>query len=214
MWNLITSYIVQSGECVLPGIGTFTLVTTPATLDVVNKEMLPPHTEFRFTDKTGQPTEGLIQYVAFKNELDKIEATAQIKFICGQIKEKIFSGETISFNSIGILHKDESENIVFEQEKEMQALEPVAAIRVVHKEVKHSMIVGDREIDSSEMNEFLNGEPEVQPRSAFWKIAAVVLLLIGTGILVFHFYTTSSSNPLGNGTKVVPAPSSKTYIAQ
>ena len=57
MWNLITSYIVQSGECVLPGIGTFTLVTTPATLDVVNKEMLPPHTEFRFTDKTGQPTD-------------------------------------------------------------------------------------------------------------------------------------------------------------
>lgn len=109
MWDLITSYLIQSGECVLPGIGTFTLISTPASLEVANKEMLPPQTGYRFTDKSGQPEEGLIQYVARKKEIDGQEALTQIKEVCGQVKEKIFSGEKISLNSIGILYKDNSE---------------------------------------------------------------------------------------------------------
>ena len=212
MWNLITSYLIQSGECVLPGIGTFTLVNTPATLDVANKEMLPPQTEYRFSDRTGQPAEGLVQYVALKKELDKQDALTQIKDVCSQIKEKIISGEKIKLNSIGMLYKDQSDNIVFEEEKRIPVLEPVPAIRVVHKEVKHAMIVGDKETDSSEMNEFLNGEQEIQSRNAFWKIAAIILFLIGVGMLIFHFYNNSSENPLGNGSKIVPAPTHKTYI--
>ena len=212
MWNLITSYLIQSGECVLPGIGTFTLASTPASLDVANKEILPPHTEYRFSEKTGQPAEELIRYVAVKKGIDGQEALTKIKEVCDQVKEKIFSGEKVALNSIGVLYKDQSDNIAFEKEIYSPALEPVPAIRVIHKESKHAMVVGDRETDSSEMNEFLNGEPEIKSRRVFWKIAAIVLLIVGAGMLIFHYYNTSSENPLGNGTKIVPNPTSKTYI--
>lgn len=212
MWNLITSYLIQSGECVLPGIGTFTLINTPASLDVANKEILPPYTEYRFTDRTGQPAEGLIRYIALKKDLDLPQAEKQIKEVCSDIKDKIFSGEKVLLNSIGVLYKDHAGNINFEKELDIPALEPVPALRVVHKEVKHAMIVGDKETDSSKMNELLNGETEIKSRKVFWKVAAIFLLLVGAGILIFHYYTTSSENPLGNGTKIVPNPSSPTYI--
>lgn len=214
MWNLITSYLIQSGECVLPGIGTFTTFSSPASLDVANKEILPPETEFRFTDKTGQPAEGLIKYVARKKEIDSDEALRQVKEVCGKMKEKLFSGEKVLLNSIGVLYVDQYQNIAFEKELFSPIIEPVPAIRVVHKEAKHPLVVGDKETDSSEMNEYLNSEPEFKSANNFWKIAAMILFLIGAGLLFFHFYNNTSANPLGNGTKVIPAPTSKTYISK
>ena len=214
MWNLITSYLIQSGECILPGIGTFTQVITPAALDIVNKEMLPPKIDYHFTDKTGQPSEGLVQYISRKKEIDVPEALSNIKEGCSLVKEKILSGEKVILNSIGVLYRNNSGNIAFEPEKDLVLLEPVPALRVVHKEAKHSMVVGDKETDSSEMNEYLNGEPEIRQNDRFWKIAALILFLIGAGILIFHFYNNTTANPLGNETKVIPAPTTKTYISQ
>lgn len=213
MLNLITSYLIQSGECVLPGIGSFSLVSTPSSLDVANKEILPPVTEYRFSDIGGQPGETLIQYIAFKNGIDNQTALDELKDFCAQLKERINSGEKIPFNSIGILLKDSFGNIFFEPENH-QYFKSVPAIRVVHKEAKHAMIVGDKETDSSTMNEILNSESEVRNGNSFWKIAAIVLFLIGLGILIYHFSTSSSENPLGNNKKIIPQPKSETYISR
>ncbi len=214
MLNLITSYLIQSGEVVLRGIGSFTLVSTPSTLDVANKEILPPVYEYRFSDISGQPEEATIQYLAYKKGIDSKEALEEMKQFCSQLKEKILSGEKIRFNSIGILQADSSGNIVFEPENIQSFYQAVPAIRVVHKEVKHAMIVGDKETNSSEMNEILNGEPETQTRNSFWKIAAIILFLIGAGILIYHFYSSASENPFGNGNKVIPQAKSDTYISR
>ena len=214
MLNLITSYLIQTGECILPGIGSITLVSTPASLDVANKEILPPVSEYRFSDTGGQPDEALIQYIAYKRGIDTQEALEEMKQFSGLLKEKLFSGEKILFNSIGILQKDLSGNIVFEPQMNQSYYEAVPAIRVVHKDVKHAMIVGDRETDSSEMNEMLNGETETQSRNSFWKIAAIILFLIGAGVLFYHFYTSNAQNPFGNGNKIIPQAKSNTYISR
>ena len=174
MLNLITSYLIQSGECVLPGIGSFTFVSTPSSLNVANKEMLPPATEYRFSDVSGQPDEAMIQYIAFKKGIDNQEALEELKQFCSQLKDRILSGEKVRFNSIGILQKDSSGNIVFGPENIQSFYKAVPAIRVVHKEVKHAMIVGDKETDSSEMTDILNGEPETQTRNSFWKIGIIL----------------------------------------
>jgi hypothetical protein len=213
MLNLITSYLIQAGECVLPGIGSFSLVSTPSSLDVANKEILPPVTEFRFSDTSGQPGEGLIQYIAFKKGTDNQKALDELKDFCAQLKTRIYSGEKIPLNSIGILLKDSYGNIVFEPENHPY-FKSVPAIRVVHKEAKHAMIVGDKETDSSTMNEILNSESEIRSGNSFWKIAAIVLFLIGAGILIYHFYSSSSENPLGNSKKIIPQTKTETYISR
>ena len=214
MLNLITSYLIQSGECVLPGIGTFTLTRTPSSLDVANKELLPPASEYRFSDTSGQPEEAIIQYIAYKKSIEPKEALEEMKEFCRHLKENLDSGEKIRFNSIGTLLKDSSGNIVFEPENTPPYYEAVPAIRVVHKETKHAMIVGDKETDSSKMNDLLNGEPETQSRNAFWKIAAIILFLVGAGLLIYHFYTSSSGNPVGNGNNITPQERHDTYISR
>ncbi|MEO6684153.1 MAG: hypothetical protein ABIN48_15120 [Ginsengibacter sp.] len=212
MLNLITSYLIQTGEIVLPGIGTFSSINIPATLDIANKELKPPVMHYRFSDMMGQPEEKMVQYIAYKKELTNEKALEEIKNFSKELKEKILSGETIELNCIGILQKDSSNNIIFKAQENLTQLEPVSAIRVVHKEVKHSMIVGDIETDSEKMNELLNGEDEKQPGNSFWKIAATILLLIGAGVLFYHYYYSNSSNPIGNGSKVVPQTKNNTYI--
>ena len=214
MLNLITSYIIQTGECVLPGIGSFTLVSTPASLDVANKEILPPVSEYRFSESGGQPAEATIQYIANKKGINGKEALEEVRKFSEFLKEKLTSGEKIRLNSIGILRKDSSGNIVFEPEKEQTYYGAVPAIRVVHKDAKHAMLVGDKETDSSQMNEILNGETEPKPRNSFWKIAAVILFLIGAGVLFYHFYMSTSAYPLGNGNKIIPQAKSNTYISR
>lgn len=213
MLNLITSYLIQAGECVLPGIGSFTLVNTPSTLDVANKKLTPPASEFRFSDASGEPEEAIAQYISYKKSVDPKEALEEMKQFCRQLKKRLDSGENIRFNSIGILQKDPSGNIVFKPEESPSYYEAVSANRVVHKEAKHAMIVGDKETDSSEMNDILYGEPEIQSRNLFWKIAAIILFLIGAGLLIYNFYS-SSGNPFGNGNKITPQTKSDTYISR
>lgn len=210
MLNLITSYLIQSGECVLPGIGSFTLLSTPSTLDVANKVLIPPGKEYRFSDNYSQADEGLINYIAYKKEMETKSVTEEFRRFCHLLKERILSGEKIQLKSIGVLENDGNGGVHFEPYA-VSILEAVPAIRAVHKEAKHSMIVGDKETDSSEMSEILQVFTREKSGNLFWKIAAIVLVLLAAGILFYHFYYSPSGNPFGNSNKVMPQPTPKTY---
>ena len=179
---------------------------------MANKQILPPISEYRFSESSAQPDEAAIKYIAKKRGIDDKKALREIQQFCIQLKDRIISGEKIHLNSIGILKTDSSGNIVFDPETSQSYYKAVPAIRVVHKEAKHAMIVGDKETDSSAMSDILNGEPQTQARNS-WKVAAIILFLIGAGILFYHFYASTSENPFGNVNKIVPKAKSDTYIS-
>lgn len=214
MQDLINSFIVQSKECKLPGIGKFRLVATPAEPDIANKQILPPVIEFLFTGKEEKISNELINYVAVKKNIPLSEAQARIKEWCNHTSYRLKEGEEIFFTSLGSLKKGATGNIYFHKQKDIPFFVPVPAERVIHKDSVHAMLVGDRETNSSVMNQLLNEERQA-PRDYTWKIIAGILLVIALLLLFFYFYQHSFSlSSLGNQGTVSPQAPPPTYITR
>jgi nucleoid DNA-binding protein len=212
MQDLITSFIIQSKECKLADIGKFTIVTTPAKADIANKQIAPAFKQTLFNKREEKISDELVKYVAYKKEISSSEALSEIKKWCAQTKEKLKSGEEILLTSLGVLRKESSGNIFFDNQIATPFFAPVAAERVIHKNSEHTVLVGDRETTSSVMSQFYS-EEETATKSNTWKIIAIILLAIALVILFFYFYGHPFSlSEFGNHVKTVPQSPPATYL--
>lgn len=213
MQNFITSFLIQTKACCLPGIGKLRITTSPAELDVANKKLFPPTDEIIFTTKTEKVSEELIKYLAKKENVTETEANERLKTWCENAKETLDNGGKIIFETIGSLQKNATGSIFFQNEKPFNFFVPVAAERVIHKNAEHAVLVGDKETTSSVMNQFLNEEEIV--RSSKWKMTAIILLAIALIILMLHFYINGFSfSTIGNQTTHLPEAPAATYSNQ
>lgn len=214
MQELITSFIIQSKECKLADIGKFKKIRKSAASDIANKQILPPTTELLFTGREEKISDDLVKYVADKKRITTSEALAEIKNWCADTKVKLKNGEIILFESLGVLKRESFANVFSPFENSIQFFEPAPAVRVIHKNSEHAMLVGDKETTSSVMNQFYQVE-ETEPKSNAWKITAIILLAIALVILFFHFYGHPFSlSELGNQHKVVPTSAPATYFSK
>ncbi len=76
MESLITSYLLQSKECVLPGIGSFQIKNIPATFVDGTNQLLPPSEEIIFKEEIFSQSSGIVQYIADKKKIEENEAEA------------------------------------------------------------------------------------------------------------------------------------------
>lgn len=210
MQDLISSFLIQTKECSLPGIGTFRTVNSPVQVDVANKEILPATEEIIFNKKTDHASEGLIKYISYQKNITEKEAEEQLDSWCKTAREKLHEGQKIELEPIGSLHGSAAGSVHFQPQKAFCFFEPVAAERVIHKNAEHAVLVGDRETTSSVMNQFLREEESVK-RPA-WKIIAIALLAVAVIVLFIYFYTHSfSQSATGNQMKHSPEKPVATY---
>jgi len=215
MQDLITSFIIQSKECKLAGIGMFRNVTIPAEPDIASKKISPPVFEKLFTGREEKISDELVKYVASKKNISLSEALENIKEWCAETKSKLKDGEEIFFQSLGSLKKEPSGNILFRNQNKVSFFEPISVERVIHKNSEHKVLVGDRETTSSVMNEFYHHEEETGVKNNQWKIISIVLLAIALILLYFYFYQHSFSfSSFGNQGKISPQSPPETYSVQ
>lgn len=213
MQDLIASFIIQSKECKLPGIGKFRQVATPAESDIANKQIIPPVKEFLFTGREEKISNELINYIAVKKNVPITEAQSLIKEWCSNVSFKLKNNEELILPSLGSLKRIASGNIFFHRENDIPFFVPVAAERVVHQNSVHAVLVGDKETNSSVMNQLLN-EDEVRPNNT-WKIIALILFIVCLFLLFFYFYQHPFSlSSLGNQQKIFPQAPPDTYMAK
>jgi hypothetical protein len=213
MQNFITSFLIQRKECCLSGIGTFRITTSHSELDVANKKLFPPTDEIIFTTKGDKFSEELVKYIARKEQISEKEAHVNLKKWCKHAIGTLNTGGKIIFTSIGSLQKNATGNIFFQHQKPLTFFKEVAAERIIHKNVEHKILVGDKETTSSAMNQFLNEEQAV--KNSKWKIAAIILLALALVVIFIHFYMNEwSLSSTGNQTIHLPEAPPSTYSTQ
>jgi hypothetical protein len=116
-----------------------------------------------------------------------------------QLKNELENGNAIVWNRLGTITKNMSE-IVFEPEqKEFAFYQSVHAEKVLRENVKHHLLVGEKERTASEISEVLR-EPNVSTIRKdvwwIWPVAIMVILLIYIG---WYFSENGiKSSPTGN----------------
>lgn len=216
MQELITSFIIQSKECRLKGIGRFERIMHPAQSDIANKQIMPPVEETVFKSREERISDELIRYVSGKNNIGTEEAMEQIRNWCADTKSKLKGGEEIFLGSLGSLKANQAGSITFQAFDHISFFGPVKGERVVHENSTHNMLVGDRETNSSVMNQFYKDEKEPEAaKSNSWKKVSIVMAAIALILLIIYFMNHSFSlSGIGNQEKVAPQTPPATYSPQ
>ena len=197
MESLITSFLLQSAKTTLPYIGTFYHQWTSSKLDVVNKQILPPVRELIFHESSDSDAGNLVNFISRKQHIQLTEAKTELDKYCNYWKDKLNRGDSLNFETIGLLRRNEEGLIYFQSERSNQFLQPVSAERVLHENAAHNVLVGDKETTSTLMNQYYSGEIVLE--KSHWGTWAIILLAIAASVLFFHFNTHSfSTSGVGN----------------
>ncbi len=189
MLQVLNAYLFQHRSISIPGLGTIYLETFPAHVDVADRTVLPPVYRFRFDKYFDAPEKEFFAYLATQGRMLDFEAIKWYNEFSFDLRNRIRNEEEVPWAGIGVLRKDGSGNILLESATAPEFFQqPVRAVKVKHQDAVHTLLVGDQERTSGEMNEWLQEEPVVRKRLSWWMVA-LVLVLIGLAILAWHFYT-------------------------
>ncbi len=184
MLDLITSYLLQNRECVLPSIGIFKVKNKSAEFDPINNQILPPAEEIIFREQAGLSS-GLVNYISRKQMINPATAEDRLADFCTNARAIIIAGGKLELKSFGSLQKNVAGNIYFKRQKSLDYFQPVPANAAVHPHQEYDLLVGEKEITSIAMAEYLSEqETAIQSR---WKLWAVILTVISIAGLIYYF---------------------------
>jgi hypothetical protein len=189
MWQVLNAYLFQHRSISIPGLGTIYLETMPANVDVADRTMQPPAYRFRFDKYFDAPDKEFFAFVAVQHNILDYEAIKWYNEFSFELRNRIRAEEQVSWDGVGVLKKDGSGGVLFEPAPApLLFLQPVPAMRVSRQDAQHSLVVGDRERTSGEMNEWLQDNARKRRRLSWW-IIAVVLAVLALGFLGWYFYS-------------------------
>ena len=183
MHSLITSYLLQSKECYLPGLGILQIIHTPASTDAATSRILPPFEGIIFKSEGHSKSSGLIKYIAAKKQIELSEAENLLNDFCKEWKEKINGGEKLTFETVGSIQKNADGDIVFEKENIFNFLQPLSVENVYHKSEKPLAIAQVPTVPEV----FEEKEEDIIVERTYWGLWALILLAIGAVMLFYHF---------------------------
>jgi nucleoid DNA-binding protein len=183
MHSLITSYLLQSKECVLPGIGVLQVIHTPASTDVPNNRILPPSEEIIFKKEDHSKSPGLTKAIAYKKDIEESKAENLLDNFCKEWEERINKGEKLTFETVGSIQKNADGVITFERGNIFNYLQPISVNNPYHRTEQPVSI--DEAPPVSEVFEEKNDDVVVE--RSYWGFWALILLAVGSLMLFFHF---------------------------
>jgi hypothetical protein len=191
MMEILNSYLLQRKIINIPGMGSIYILDRAAITDFVNKQLFPSSYSFRFDKYQDVPEPGFYQYLSEKEGISENEAMDWYNDFASSLRSKIKNDGFFHWQGVGTIKKDDEGDIVIEdQVKLLPFLSPVPAKRVIRKDAKHAILVGDNEKTNVQMSELLH-EPEGQiiaQEKSYWWIYAIVLAALAAGLIFYHFY--------------------------
>jgi hypothetical protein len=186
----IAAYLFQLNRISLPGLGSFSVIESPAVTDFVNRQIKAPVLSTTFSPVVDEDAaDAFMQYVAKKEAITGQQAEVHYTSWRNDINRQLEQGNLVSLAGVGTLQQQNGQ-LTFIQEQFPEVFFPaVHAERVIHPEAEHTMLVGDKETTNVEMTDYFAAEPVKKDR---WWIWALVLGLLGSGIILYQLTQNGS----------------------
>jgi hypothetical protein len=168
--NQLTKYLLQYRRVSIPSVGTIQLVQQPATLDVASKLLLPPSFKAEWTDDE-TVSDHQLRFLSAGLEQETANVRASLQALGLQLSEQVRS-EGFHWKGIGLIRQNGDAVPL-----SLDALEPVAAQRVLRHGAEHNVLVGDQQMTSTQIAELREEGPAAGKRSLFVIVGWIILLL-------------------------------------
>lgn len=168
----------------LPGIGSFSIEKKPARINVTDRVIEPPSSVIRFSNENSPAEKIFYNFLAHELNIDELQAVRTFTDFNIHLQSDIKQNKSVEFSGIGSLHADD-ETLTFVPEKLPNYYPPIAAERVIRKNVSHVIKVGEEEKTSEEMQTVLQQE-EIVHKDRWW-IPAAILGAVGIVAIVVYY---------------------------
>ena len=212
MLELIAAYLAQKKVCTLPGLGTLSLLSKSASLDVANKQFVAPVDEITFTPGEVHVEPAFVNYVAMRHQIAAEDAAGEVYKWCLNAKEQLANGITVDAGYVGTFTMNGDGHVGLETENLFPLFNNVKAERVIHQNESHNVLVGDKETTNEEMTHFYESSSSPVKLREKWQLNAVILAALAIIVLVFHLiFNGFSKNGIGNNSAIKPQESHMLY---
>jgi hypothetical protein len=192
--ELLAKYLYQYKQLYIPGIGSFEVVEQPARLEYADRLIYPPVAEIRYSEG-GTLKDTQLEYLEDELGTDRFTIENKLQLFGQDLKQRL-NGTPFEWPGLGILNCRQNK-IVF-QAAAVPGLAPVEAHKVIRENAQHMVLIGEQEVRSGDVAEYLNGAS--RKRSVFvligWVLLALAILFI-----IYYFYQ-EGLKPESSGSKV------------
>lgn len=182
MRNALYQYLILNGQLSLPGIGTFRLQKTSSEYNFGEKIFTAPIYTLGMDPHEERSSKKLYDWLSGTLRIPVWDAIRLVNDFSFDLKNKIAAeGKAVLFD-VGFLHRDEKGNIVLDAKViSPESEKSVPAEKVVREKAEHTVLVGETEKTSFEMEELL---AESAPRKDVswiiaWTLAGLTVLFLG-----------------------------------
>ncbi|HSK12574.1 MAG TPA: hypothetical protein VK907_05130 [Phnomibacter sp.] len=175
---LLSRYLVHNRQVLLPGLGTLQVWPNPARYDAGQQKIIPSRLSFQWApaDEASGSVQPLVGFISQQSGLTEEECFDELFGFCGGIKQSLDHNGEWRWPGLGKLVKLAGGKTGFVPDAMLDAYTaPIDAIRIAHSGRTHQMVVGDKETDTSAMQQLLNEEAEEEPVEGKWWIASVII---------------------------------------
>ena len=208
MQKLIATYLFQHKKCALPEICILEIIRTEAEVIAGERKITSPVPAISFTDHFTDSAD-LQNYISVNKEISHEEAGYQLQKFCKDLNA--LQKETpFEIPGAGNFYITRSGKLAFDPVVIPQSFLPdVQAVRLIHTDTPHAILVGDTETTNAAMEEFFKEENPII-KSNRW-IEALILLLLAAAAIIFYLNSKNSNSFFGSSHKPEVNPATSTY---
>ena len=209
MFQQLTKYLTQYKQVSIPEVGSFELVYRSATLDIGKKLVQPPSYFTNYSD-SDLVKDHQLNILAQDLNTDKPSVEKLLQQFGSELKRRIQS-ESFIWKGIGILEKKDSQ-IFFHPDvphASWQGLQPVKAEKVLRDDAMHTVLVGEREVRKSHLQE---GVADSFTKRSALVIIGWILAVLAIAFIVFMLYRGGfQSTSTGSKWEISPSTNQPTH---
>jgi len=201
MQDNLYEFLLLYKKISLPGIGTISLCHTPAQHDFPNKQFIAPASFFTIDPKNDKTSKKLFDWISSSLNMTEWEAIKSVNDFSFDLKQKLSEFGEVSWGKVGVLRRDNNGDLKLDpQNISLQSEPPITAEKVIRVKAEHTVLVGEKEKTSVEMEEYFAESPA--KKNYTWLIAVILTVL---AIMFIGWYFSEkgfSTSAAGNQTVI------------
>ena len=197
MQDILYEFLLLNKKLSLPGIGTISLCQNSAQHDLPNKQFTAPSFYFIIESRNDKPSKKLFDWISSSLGTTEWEAIKSVNDFSFVLKKKLSENGEVNWENVGMIRRDNNGDLKLDQQNILlQSEQPVIVEKVIRIKAEHTVLVGEQEKTSVEMEEYFSGSPA--RKNYTWLIVAILtalaVIFIGWYFSEKGFSTSSAGN--------------------
>ena len=201
MQDRLYEFLILHKKISLPGIGTIGLFQNPALHDFAERKFIPPFHFFEIESSNDNPSKILFDWLCSSTGISEWDAKKSVDDFSFELKKTLSEEGEVKWDKVGVFRRDRNGDIkLVSRTVSWQSEQPVTAEKVIRPKSEHTVLVGETERSSVQMEEYF-ALPS-RKRNYAW-IIAIILTVLAIMFIGWYFSEKGfSPSSAGNQTSI------------